>query len=159
MYLNGDRKMSVTLAMWEFGQNDAKRDSGSKLCRLGYSVNIRIGASFPGVVLSSEATQFVSPADKEIIETHGIAGINCSWNRLEEIPFDKMGKGTTCHAVTSVMSLMSVMSVMYDVPFVRIPTHSPWPPFPFPPTCQAGTNACFRFCSQPTASITVSRIR
>jgi len=92
-YLDGGRTVSVTLAMWEFGQNDAKRDSGSKLCRLGYSTVLRIGQTFPGVVLSSEATQYVSPADRDIILAHGIAGINCSWNRLEEIPFDKMGKG------------------------------------------------------------------
>lgn len=29
------RRLSVPLAMWEFNQNDAKRDSGSKLVRLG----------------------------------------------------------------------------------------------------------------------------
>jgi len=92
-YLDGGRTLAVTLAMWEFGQNDAKRDSGSKLCRFGYSSVLRIGQTFPGVVLSSEATQYVSPADRDIILTHGIAGINCSWNRLDEIPFDKMGKG------------------------------------------------------------------
>lgn len=31
--------------------------------------------------------------DRGIVETFGIAGINCSWNRLTEIPFDSMGKG------------------------------------------------------------------
>ena len=31
--------------------------------------------------------------DREIVESFGIAGINCSWNRLNEIPFDSMGKG------------------------------------------------------------------
>ena len=56
-------EMSVNLWMWEFGQNDAKRDSGSKLRRLGYSKQLRIGQSFQGVVLSSEATTIVSPAD------------------------------------------------------------------------------------------------
>jgi hypothetical protein len=38
---------------------DAHRDSGSKLCRLGYASKLRIGQSFPGVVLSSEATILV----------------------------------------------------------------------------------------------------
>jgi ribosome biogenesis protein Tsr3 len=57
------------------------RDSGSKLRRMGFSGSLRIGQSFSGVVLSSEATIIVSKQDAEIISTHGIAGINCSWNR------------------------------------------------------------------------------
>lgn len=82
--------------MWEFGQNDPKRDSGSKLCRLGYANAMRIGSgsgsSFSGIVLSSEATVLISNEDAEVIDKHGISGINCSWNRLEEIPFTQMGK-------------------------------------------------------------------
>lgn len=91
--VSGFQSIMVQLSMWEFGQNDAKRDSGSKLCRMGYARVLRIGQTFPGIVLSSEASTFVSSLDKPIVETHGIAGINCSWNRLEEIPFDRMGKG------------------------------------------------------------------
>lgn len=78
--------------MWEFGQNDAKRDSGSKLCRLGYAKKLKVGQNFNGIVLSSEASQVMSPDDAEIISQYGIAGINCSWNRLEEIPFNSLGK-------------------------------------------------------------------
>jgi pre-rRNA-processing protein TSR3 len=69
------------------------RDSGSKLRRLGYSKQLKIGQTFKGVVLSSEARDYVSMADRPIVEAFGIAGINCSWNRLSEIPFDSMGKG------------------------------------------------------------------
>lgn len=54
---------------------------------------LKIGQSFPGIVLSSEAKIFVSCDDKVIVETHGIAGINCSWNKIDEIPFESMGKG------------------------------------------------------------------
>jgi len=35
----------------------------------------------------------VSPKDVDIVADYGISGINCSWNRLEEIPFNLMGKG------------------------------------------------------------------
>jgi len=86
-------KIDIGLYMWEFGQNDPKRDSGSKLKRLGYAKLLKVGQTFQGVVLSSEATAFVSPADRGIVEQYGISGINCSWNRLDEIPFGSMGKG------------------------------------------------------------------
>ncbi|CAM9417313.1 unnamed protein product, partial [Ectocarpus fasciculatus] len=102
------------LCMWEFGQNDPKRDSGSKLKRLGYASLLKIGQSFPGVVLSSEARTYLSPADKEIVEKHGIGGINCSWNRLDEIPFGKMGSGRTQRILPL---LFAANTVNYGRPF------------------------------------------
>eukprot|EP00039_Didymoeca_costata_P016558 m.298771 g.298771 ORF g.298771 m.298771 type:complete len:289 (-) comp16411_c0_seq6:1077-1943(-) len=84
--------ISVPIAMWEFNQNDAKRDSGSKLVRQGLAKVLRIGQSFGGIVLNSEAVAMVSPADKIIVETKGIAGINCSWNKLDDIPFPMLGR-------------------------------------------------------------------
>jgi pre-rRNA-processing protein TSR3 len=73
--------------------HEPNRDSGSKLRRLGYADILKIGQTFKGVVLSSEARDYVSLADKAIVDEFGIAGINCSWNRLSEIPFESMGKG------------------------------------------------------------------
>ena len=52
------------------------------MCRLGLASTLKIGQTFPGIVLSSEATIFASPADYELVQTHGISGINCSWNRF-----------------------------------------------------------------------------
>ena len=108
------RELTSKLFMWEFSQNDAKRDSGSKLKRWGYAGQLRLGQTFPGVVLSSEASICVSPADKEIVMTHGVAGINCSWNRLEEIPFDKMGKGRNQRILPL---LVAANTVNYGKPF------------------------------------------
>lgn len=114
--INGRRvvKMNVTVAMWEFGQNDAKRDSGSKLCRLGYARKLKIGQSFPGIVLSSEAKAVVSPADAEIVESFGVSGINCSWNRLDEIPFGSMGRGKNQRLLPL---LFAANTVNYGRPF------------------------------------------
>ena len=42
------RSISVRLCMWEFGQNDPKRDSGVKLRRMGFADSLKIGQSFPG---------------------------------------------------------------------------------------------------------------
>lgn len=82
--------MSVRLGLWEFGQNDAKRDSGSKLVRLGLAQ--KLGRSFNGIVLSSEASVVLSASDAETVATCGVAGINCSWNRLDEVRFETLGK-------------------------------------------------------------------
>ena len=106
--------IKVLLALWEFGQNDAKRDSGSKLCRLGYARKLKIGQSFPGIVLSSEAKTIISPADAELVESFGISGINCSWNRLEEIPFGSMGKGKNQRLLPL---LFAANTVNYGRPF------------------------------------------
>lgn len=57
------------------------RDSGMKLCRLGYAKALRPGKPFSGIVLSAEATKTISPDDADILLGNGIAGINCSWNR------------------------------------------------------------------------------
>eukprot|EP01038_Epipyxis_sp_PR26KG_P013278 gene13278-17791_t len=107
-------KITTNICLWEFNQNDPKRDSGSKLCRQGYAKKLRIGQSFPGVVLSSEATIFVSPADQQIVSQYGIAGINCSWNRLNEIPFDQMGKGRNQRILPI---LLASNSVNYGKPY------------------------------------------
>jgi len=85
-------KLATRVVLWEFGQNDAKRDSGSKLVRLGLATTQKLSRSFNGIVLSSEATTVVSAADLDVVQACGVAGINCSWNRLEDIPFGKMGK-------------------------------------------------------------------
>lgn len=66
------------------------------------------------MVLSSEARTYLSPADKEIVEKHGIGGINCSWNRLDVIPFGKMGSGRTQRILPL---LFAANTVNYGRPF------------------------------------------
>lgn len=66
------------------------------------------------MVLSSEAKTYLSPADLELVQHHGIAGINCSWNRLDEIPFGKMGTGRTQRILPL---LFAANSVNYGRPF------------------------------------------
>jgi len=39
---------------------------------------------------SPEGQQSVSPADRSIIERFGIAVVECSWAKLEDVPFDKI---------------------------------------------------------------------
>lgn len=79
------------LAMWDFDHCDPKRCSGKKLERLGLIKNLRIGQKFTGVVVSPSGKTVVCPDDKELVENYGAAVVECSWARLEEIPFNKIG--------------------------------------------------------------------
>ena len=48
---------------------------------------------FNGIILSPLGTKTVSPADRDIILQHGLAVIDCSWNRIDELPLNKMKGG------------------------------------------------------------------
>lgn len=86
-----DAKFPVKLAMWDFDHCDPKRCSGKKLERLGYIRNMRVGQKFQGVVVSPNGKGVVCPDDKEIVESFGAAVVECSWARLDEVPFNKIG--------------------------------------------------------------------
>jgi len=83
-------QLSVRLCMFEFNQNDSKMDSGSRLVRFGLAQSMRPDVPFHGIVLSTQTDVVVSAADRSLVETSGIAWVNCSWNRIEEIPWEKL---------------------------------------------------------------------
>ena len=74
----------------DFDHCDPKRCSGKKLARMGMMAELRVGQRFRGIVLSPKGTQVVSPADKHIMAEHGAGVVECSWARLEEIPWSKI---------------------------------------------------------------------
>ncbi|TFK61353.1 DUF367-domain-containing protein [Pluteus cervinus] len=76
--------------MWDFDHCDPRRCSGKKLARLGLIQELKIGTRFRGVVITPKATQVISPADREIVEVGGLAVVECSWARLDDIPFGKI---------------------------------------------------------------------
>lgn len=86
-----DSLLPFKLAMWDFDHCDPKRCSGKKLERLGYIKNLRIGQKFQGIVVSPNGKGVVCPDDKEIVEKFGAAVVECSWARLDEVPFNKIG--------------------------------------------------------------------
>ncbi|SCW01480.1 LAFE_0E00562g1_1 [Lachancea fermentati] len=81
----------VKLAMWDFDQCDPKRCSGKKLERLGIIKSLRVGQKFQGIVVSPNGKGVVCPNDRQIVEEHGVAVVECSWARLDEVPFQKIG--------------------------------------------------------------------
>jgi pre-rRNA-processing protein TSR3 len=87
------RSFPVALRMWDFQQCDSKRCTGRKLCRLGYVKSMRPGVSFRGIVLSPAGEHIVSPADREIVESIGISVIDCSWAKVQELPYKQLRSG------------------------------------------------------------------
>jgi len=80
----------MPVAMWDFDHCDPKRCSGKKLARFGLIKNLKIGARFRGIVLTPRGVDPIAPCDRGIIEESGLAVVECSWARLEEVPFGKI---------------------------------------------------------------------
>ena len=83
-------RFPVPLAMWDLNQCDPKRCSGRKLARLGCLRELRIQQRFPGVALTPSATDCISPGDYHLIHSDGLAVVDCSWNRLDDVPFERI---------------------------------------------------------------------
>ncbi|KAG8951786.1 ribosome biogenesis protein tsr3 [Tulasnella sp. 419] len=80
----------MPVAMWDFDHCDPRRCSGKKLARHGLIKELRVGQRFRGVVVTPQGTQPISPSDKSIIEECGVAVVECSWARLDDVPFSKI---------------------------------------------------------------------
>lgn len=95
-------------ACWDMGHCDPKRCSGKRLMKLGLMRELHIGQRFPGVIVSyatshlgsksstnhftrPNAKKVISPADKELMEQHGAAVVECSWVRVKEVPWSRIG--------------------------------------------------------------------
>lgn len=78
-------------ACWDFGHCDAKRCSGKRLMHFGMMRELPIGQKFAGVVISPNAKKIVSAADRELLEQFGAAVVECSWVRVKEVPWSRIG--------------------------------------------------------------------
>ncbi|KAJ6518963.1 hypothetical protein C8R45DRAFT_10628 [Mycena sanguinolenta] len=83
-------KIEVPVAMWDFDHCDPRRCSGKKLSRLGLIKELKVGSRFRGIVVSPKGKQVISPSDRDIILMGGLAVVECSWARLDDVPFGKI---------------------------------------------------------------------
>ncbi|KAG4301285.1 hypothetical protein PCANB_002458 [Pneumocystis canis] len=81
-----NEKMTILLGMWDFKHCDPKRCSAKKLSRLGLLQTLKMGQRWNGIILAPNQKLFLSPKDESILKEMGVAVIECSWMRMEEIP-------------------------------------------------------------------------
>lgn len=82
-----------SLSMWDFNHCDPRRCTGRKLSRLGLLHSVRPTTAIPGVVLSPQGTCAISRADIPRIADAGLGVVDCSWARLDEVPFERLRSG------------------------------------------------------------------
>lgn len=58
--------------------------------RLEVVKSLKVGTKSKGIVLTPVGKQAISPEDYEIVKTYGLAVVDCSWARIEEVPFYKI---------------------------------------------------------------------
>ncbi|KAI8987803.1 hypothetical protein BDF20DRAFT_998367 [Mycotypha africana] len=80
----------MPVAMWDFKHCDPKRCSGVKLARCNMLKTLKLTQRFRGIVASPIGEKAVSPADRKIVEMYGAAVVDCSWARVDEVPFTKI---------------------------------------------------------------------
>jgi len=81
------------LKMYDFLHCDPKRCTGALLSRRGLMVSTGLNVAFTGIVLSPFGSKTMNPDDLAIVEKHGICVVDCSWARLEEVPWRKLNRG------------------------------------------------------------------
>lgn len=78
-------------ACWDLGHCDPKRCSGKKLMKIGLMRDLHVGQRHNGVIITPNGKSVVSPADRETMDTYGAAVVECSWARVKEINWGKVG--------------------------------------------------------------------
>lgn len=83
--------LSFKAACWDLGHCDPKRCSGKKLMRLGMMRELHVGQRHSGIVITPNGRHVISPADRDVMDQHGVAVVECSWARIKEVQWSKVG--------------------------------------------------------------------
>lgn len=82
-----------SLQMWDLNHCAPNKCTGRKLVRFRLVRLLRLTERSPGVVLSPRGSAAISRADADLAERAGLAVVDCSWARLDEVPFERMRAG------------------------------------------------------------------
>jgi len=87
----------------------------------------------------------VSPADREALEQFGAAVVECSWKRVEEVPFSRIGgkceRLCTIKSIHRCVSMSNARTVPYLLPANPVNYGKPWRL-----NCVEALAACFYIC-------------
>ena len=78
--------------MWDLGHCDPKRCTGRK-AQISCLKELRLSQRFPGRLNARCDGTFIA-ADYDLICSDGLA-VDCSWNRLEDVPWNKNPRSST----------------------------------------------------------------
>lgn len=84
-------KPAFKAACWDLGHCDPKRCSGKRLMRAGLMRELHLGQRHSGVIITPNGKHTISPADRELLDAHGAAVVECSWARTKEVQWGKVG--------------------------------------------------------------------
>ncbi|OAG31845.1 pre-rRNA-processing protein TSR3 [Nematocida displodere] len=80
----------VFLGSFDMKQCFGKMCSAEKLVKANTIKGMKPSRRFSGVVLTPKGERTISPKDRESMEKFGLAVVDCSWNRVDEIDFSSL---------------------------------------------------------------------
>jgi pre-rRNA-processing protein TSR3 len=87
----------IPLVLYHANQCDPKKCSGRKLAKLGLAKTVKTIRQIPknAIILNPQAPKALSKEDLPFAKKHGIAVLDCSWKKSEELLFKLQSKGVS----------------------------------------------------------------
>jgi pre-rRNA-processing protein TSR3 len=79
-------EQKINLQILHLSQDDPKKCTARKLARLGHATLIKRLSLVPysSILLDPYSEKVISKEDLELVQTHGLLAIDCSWENAEE---------------------------------------------------------------------------
>jgi pre-rRNA-processing protein TSR3 len=87
----------IPLILYHANQCDPKKCSGRKLAKLGLAKTVKTIRQIPknAIILNPQAPKALSNEDLPFAKKHGIAVLDCSWKKSEELLFKLRSRGVS----------------------------------------------------------------
>ena len=85
-------QLKVRIYAYSLGQDEPSKCTSNKLCRFGYARRIVRAKQIPrkALLLNPFALKVLTPADRVYAERWGIVVVDCSWERVKEVRWDRL---------------------------------------------------------------------